>query len=39
MTKLRRLSQRDVWQIEIMISARIPKPMPLRHRRRSPPLS
>ena len=25
--KLRRLNQRDVWQIEIMINARIPKPM------------
>ena len=26
--KLRRLSQSDIWQIEILIAARIPKPMP-----------
>ena len=28
--KLRRLSQSDIWQIEILISERIPKPVPVR---------
>ena len=27
---LRRLSQSDIWQIEILIGARIPKPVPVR---------
>ena len=27
--KLRRQSQRDIWQIEIMIGARIAKPVPV----------
>jgi hypothetical protein len=27
--KLRRLSQRDIWQIEILIGARIAKPVPV----------
>jgi len=31
--KLRRLSQSDIWQIEIMVSARIAKPQPGRSRR------
>jgi hypothetical protein len=27
--KLRRLSQSDIWQIEVMVSARIAKPQPV----------
>jgi hypothetical protein len=34
--KLRRLSHRDIWQIETLISARITKPVPVRLQERRP---